>query len=184
MKKSSFLILLAASLFALASCEKEPAVTPDQPNDTIVPDDPVVEDLRTPFVGTYDMTLVYDSVGVDGTWIPNGLAGVTYDPDHGYLVITPAADSNTVKIDGYEVFEDEDAGTADTIYFYNTTATLDADGLLHAAPSSCSNNGLNFSITYGPMTLSGDTLTFRLEEHVPYSGMDMGYIYSVTCVKR
>lgn len=180
MKQIRFLFLAFAAMLAFAACEKD-NIKPDVPDN---PDQPNIPEAIAQVLGTYDMMTVYDSIGVDGDWFENGFAGQNYDPDSGYVcIVLDPNDPNTVKIDGYEVLHEED-GTPVELHFYDTKATLNADGKLVPENSVFEMNGLHFDITYGPLYQANDELRFRIVQHVEFYGMDCGYILTARCIKR
>ena len=136
MKKYLKIIALAAVVMSLAmvSCEKDEEPIPEPP---VVPENPEDTDPRAPYLGTYDMLVVYDSIGVDGSWMTNEFAysmGQGYDPDTGFMVITTAADTNTININGTVVYADG----VDSMFvpYYVTTATFDEQGRMVPQPSN------------------------------------------------
>lgn len=177
MKQIRILYLAIAAMLAFVSCKKDDV-------EPILPDQPSIPEAIASVLGTYDMLTVYDSVGVDGDWFQNGFEGINYDPDSGYVCITlDSNDINTVKIDGYEVLHQDD-GTPVEIHFYDTKATLDAEGELIPEASVFEQNGLSFDITYGALYQAEGELRFRIMQHVEFFGMDCGYILTARCTKR
>lgn len=181
MKKTLF-TLAALLLIGLASCQKDD-ITPVSPdnNDTT----PTVE-RRAAFLGTYDMTYITDSASVDGDWFENGYLGQYYDDDFGYLIIsTDDTDTASVKIDGYVVYPAENGYDGDTLYFYNTRATFNAQNQLIPEDCTFEMNGYFFTIQLGQIVPTQDNgIRFRIEQHVPLMGMDCGYILTATGTKR
>ncbi|MCQ2295815.1 MAG: hypothetical protein MJZ45_00265 [Bacteroidales bacterium] len=184
MKKIRFALLALAAVMIVSACNKE--------EDPIVPivDDSVVEEPQinpalVPFVGTFDMIVEYDSVGVDGAWLENGFMGMYYDADTGYVVFSAdTTQPDVLKIDGYEILHGEN-GEPVEYHFYDTKATLDADGKLVPEASQFEMNGYHFSMTYGALRLQDDgSVRFRIEQHVPMGQSDAGYILTAYCTKR
>lgn len=175
MKKNFLFLLAIIGVVAFSSCHKP------EPED--------VKDPREPYLGTYDMVMMYDSVGVDGDWDENGSDDTNYDPDNGFVVLSANPNNeNTINLDGYEIFSNANGGT-DTIHFYETKFALN-DGVFTAIePSKFEMNGYLFNITYGmPQFTETDGhvtgLQFRIEQHTVLMGMDCGYILTAHCVKR
>ena len=180
MKQIRILILAFAAMLAFAACEKD-NITPITPDN---PDQPTIPEAIASVLGTYDMMTVYDSIGVDGDWFQNGFEGQYYESDSGYVCITlDPNDPNSVKIDGFEILHEED-GTPVELHFYDTRATLNAEGRLIPETSTFEQNGLEFTITYGAFYQVENELRFRIEQHVPFFGMDCGYILTAHCTKR
>lgn len=181
MKTRIFTLLAFSAMLIFAACDKDDVEPIVDPTDTVVT--PVVDPIAD-YIGTYDMVGIYDSIGVDGTWFENGFAGQNYDPDSGYLVISRIDDdANSIKLEGYVVLSDAN-GQPVEYKFYDTQATLNSDSLFVPEASRFTMNDYLFSMTYGPMHLDNDFLTFRIEQHVPLMGMDCGYIIIANCTKR
>lgn len=177
MKKTYLFFMAFAAMLAFSACEKD-NITP------VPPDQPTIPEAIASVLGTYDMMTVYDSIGVDGDWFQNGFEGQNYDPDSGYVCITlDSNDINTVKIDGYEILHEDD-GTPVELHFYDTRATLNAEGKLIPEASIFEQNGLHFDITYGPLRHEDGELRFRIVQHVNFFGMDCGYILTARCSRR
>lgn len=185
MKKYLKIIALAAVVMSLAmvSCEKDEEPIPEPP---VVPENPEDTDPRAPYLGTYDMLVVYDSIGSDGVWMSNEFAysvGLGYDPDTGFMVITTAADTNTININGTVVYADG----VDSMFvpYYVTTATFDEQGRMVPQPSDFTYEAaeINSKMTYGPITI-GDTLSFKNKEVYYMGSLQISYIKTIYCVKR
>lgn len=179
-------LLLASLMFGcliLTSCKKE-KVTKDEVNtqtSETTPDqttDPDPEPV-SPFIGTYDLEVVTDSLSSDGTWISRefyeSMTGKHEGPFYGRLTITQE-NASTFKIIGKVL-----VGT-DSMEYYNTTAVLDANGNLLPEPSTLVSD-FTHHFTYGPIALQ-NPLVFRTERHVPTYKMDWGYIMTNTATKR
>lgn len=183
MKSSKLLLIASLAMMSLVACEKEEIspINGDENNDTV----PTANERRTTYLGTYDMVYTYDSVGVDGNWFVNGFAGQNYEDDLGFLVITADPnDTASVKIDGYKVYADENGVMNDTVLFYDSRATFDGQGQLIPVQCSYSVNGYTYTSTLGPVVLNETGFTMRIEEHLPFAGMDCGYLINAIGTKR
>lgn len=139
------------------------------------------EEQTAPFVGVYDITIITDSLSVDGTWFSNEyytqMTGKTENPKYGWLEI------EKTDVEGkYSLHSVVKIGN-DSIDYYNTTATLQEDGSLQVDPNTYERNDFTFNFTFSNITESSP-LVFRSELHVPMFGMDCGYIMTNTAVKR
>lgn len=133
------------------------------------------------FVGVYDITIITDSLSVDGTWFSNEyysqMTGKTENPKYGRLEI------EKTDVEGkYSILSVVKIGN-DSITYYNTTATLQEDGSLQVDPNSYERNDYTFNFTFSNI-IESSPLVFRSELHVPMWGMDCGYIMTNTAVKR
>lgn len=186
MKHFSKVILCAAVALSFVACQKEDSMLPENTENHATPDTPVVTnpDLRDPYLGTYDITLVYDSIAVDGVWLTNEFAysvGRGYDPDYGYLVITKSAeDSLTVILDGCIVYPESN----DTVPFYTTTAKFDEQGRLVPNTNSLYVSGYHYTVQYTPIVLGDNQLTFRTLESYPIGASLCEFVKQATCIKR
>lgn len=175
------MILLAVACCTLVSCkkekvEKDTASTPtEEPTPTPTPTPTPV----SAFIGTYDLEVVTDSLGSDGTWFSREyyetMTGKSEPPRYGRLTISQGNTDNTFHVIGKVL-----VGT-DSVEYYNTTATLDANGCLILQPSYVANNP-DDQFTYGKIQAQ-QPLVFRTERHVDW-GMDFGYIMTNTATKR
>lgn len=187
MKKIRFALMALAAVVIISACNKEDdPIIPinDSTTDTIPIDDPQINEALVPFVGTFDMIVEYDSIGVDGAWIQNGF-GMYYTPDTGYVVFSAdTAQPDVLKIDGYEILHGEN-GQPVEYHFYETKATLNADGKLIPEPSQFVLNGYHFSITYGALRLQEDgSVRFRMEQYYPLGESVAGYVRTAYCTRR
>ncbi|MCQ2265004.1 MAG: hypothetical protein MJZ46_03045 [Bacteroidales bacterium] len=163
------MILLAVACCTLVSCKKE----------EVKKDDTTQSSEEFTFVGNYDLEIVTDSLGSDGTWFSREfyeeMTGKHEGPFYGRLTITQD-NATTFKIVGKVL-----VGT-DSMEYYNTTAVLDANGNLLPEPSSLVSD-FTHNFTYGPIAPQ-NPLVFRTERHVPTYDMDWGYIMTNTATKR
>lgn len=167
------MILLSVACCTLVSCKKEEV----KKDNTTPPSEEPTPVLS--FVGTYDLKVVTDSLGSDGTWYSREyyetMTGKHEGPFYGRLTITQE-NASTFKIIGKVL-----VGT-DSMEYYNTTAVLDANGNLLPKPSTLVSD-FTHHFTYEPIALQ-NPLVFRTERHVPTYDMDWGYIMTNTATKR
>ncbi|MCQ2272340.1 MAG: hypothetical protein MJZ72_06100 [Bacteroidales bacterium] len=161
------MLFLSVACCTLVSCKKDEVKKDEVPSD------------KFSFVGTYDLVMVADSIGSDGTWFTREfyeeMTGKHEGPFYGRLTISKEND-NVFKIVGKVLVG------ADSMEYYNTTAVLDAHGNLQPAPSSLVGD-FTYDFTYGPIAPE-NPLVFRSERHVLTYDMDWGYIYTNTATKR
>lgn len=170
MKKyfSIFALASMAVLLTLAACKKEE-------NNSNEGGDSALE----AFCGTYDLTIVTDSVQNNGTWFSNSaLPEVSRIPDRsGRLTITKA-DDNSVNILGRICI------AGDSVDYYRTTGTLDADGRLSIAPGQDYQNSTRVQhFTFSPMP-AGNTAVFKVDASYKFNGVQLVERSTNTAVKR
>lgn len=172
--KKNILFLAAISILGLfAACEKD-NINPIN-GDTDNTDTPV--ERRTAYLGTFDIVYSYDSISTAGKWVENGFAGEYYPNEEGFWVISPdPSDTAAVIINGYVVYSD-DYKSNDTLPMYETRAIFNGQGQLVPSTNVYEAMGLAFTNTYGPILLDAEgNFSVRIEQHVPFMGMDCGYL--------
>lgn len=162
MKRNAFTFLFALAVaLGFAACGNNPK-----------------EDV---FSGEYELTVVTDSLGVDGEWLGKDMMAVAgrEEPDRfGTLTIT-----STGKAGEYTLYGVVEISGQQVVY-YNTKAVVDAQGRLIAEPSvEDTPSGYKLEYSYGPIE-EGNPLTFRVEMHSQIGNMDCGYIYSNIATKK
>lgn len=189
MKNIKFALLALAAMMLVFACNKEedPIVPIDDDtivNDTTI-DEPSINEALVPFVGTFDMIAVYDSIGMDGAWMENGFLDMYYEPDTGYVVFSAdTTQPEVLKVDGYTILHDA-YGFPVEYHMYDTYATLNAEGKLIPETSHYNLNGYQFTITYGALRLQEDgSVKFRMEQHYPLGENEAGYIITANCTRR
>lgn len=180
------MILLAVACCTLVSCkkekvEKDTASTPtEEPTPTPTPTPTPV----SAFIGTYDLEVVTDSVGVDDGEDVNWYSREYYEERtgkseptrYGTLTITQGSSENTFHVVGVVLVG------SNNVEYYNTTATLDSAGSLVLEPS-CVGGDQTDKFTYGKI-INQQPLVFRTERHYMFYNLDCGYIFTNTATKR
>lgn len=162
MKRSTFVFVFALAIaLGFASCGNDPK-----------------DDV---FAGEYDLTIVTDSLGVDGEWLGKDMMAMAgrEEPDrYGTLTITP-----TDKKGEYSFFGVVEVSGQQVVY-YNSKAVVDGQGRLIVEPSTeISPADYKLNYVYGAIE-EGNPLTFRVEMHVQIGNMDCGYVYSNIATKK
>lgn len=177
------LLIFAMALMALSmsfvSCEKEPDVNNDN-NDTnsVVP--------TSPFVGVYDMDMVYDSVTTsDGTWLDEEfyetMTGKVNSPKHGYMTV---AEGENGKLNVAVTFVNPE--TSEEKVFFTTTATEKDDLLVLDNCTSdfyYSTTEEYIRFTFHNFVNELPRITFK-GIYTINLGYDFSYLNTYTCTKR
>jgi len=180
MRYKATLLIAAALLLGTASCkidDPSPAEPVTPPADTT----PAVDDF-TPYVGTYDVEFVYDSVYTSGQWFPNKPPYPNYDPDSGYMRLSRTTTDSTLDMHCCVVFTG--SGTPDTMPKYVTTAIM-RNGVLQPQQHTFTlESGTTYDIKYTPLRLTPEGLVFTIEQYFEYIGYPFGYKMTATCTRR
>lgn len=181
MKKHLYVLAVAftALCFAFAGCEKDN--TGDNPGTNPGDDRPT-----SPFIGVYDMDMVYDSITTsDGTWFDEEffetMTGKINPPEHGYLTI---AQGENGKLNVTCTFIKDDT-KAEKVFF--TTTATEADGVLILDP--CTSDYFYASIedmmrfTFHGFQNNLPSIYFK-SIYTINLGDDYSYLTSYTCTKR
>ena len=159
MKKIAILLsaLLAVVSLSLTSCNKP---EPEQPA----------------FVGEYTITVVTDSVGVDGQMYSAAfyqqITGKTEPVRYGSLSISLTDDSYRVSF----IYQAEGSSV---VYDYTTTGHLNEAGQLVLDPCDATQGSANCHFENGPIDNAGQ-LVFRSVMSTVFAGMDCQYVMTVT----
>lgn len=132
------------------------------------------------FVGNYSLTVVTDSLGVDGTWFETSyyteMTGKEEPPRYGRLTISKI-DNQTVKLYGKVQIGN------DSVVYYDTEAQVNSDGQLVLAPCTTAIGDTPQNFTFSDIDRA-QPLAFRSERHLQMYGMDCGYILTNTAERQ
>lgn len=143
------------------------------------------ENHDTPsFVGDYDLTIVTDSLGTDGTWFDTEfytqMTGKEEPPRYGTMTITETDNPGEYHVTSV-VSKD---GMNDLKPYFESYGIMDESGNLVLNESHNNNgNGTILIFNYAPLTL-GESIVFRTEMHTFFGTLDCGYIMTNTAKKR
>lgn len=159
MEKRLFIIAAMCLMVMLAGCKKEEKSEPEQP---------VVEDSLTPFIGTFDLTIVTDSLQQSGSWISNSILpeGTKVPTRSGRLTITRSGKEGVANVLGRILI------TPDSVDYYRTTGTVDGEGRLQLAPGedyvSASTMKGAYHFTFQPIS-KGETVSFKVDAEYSFN---------------
>lgn len=173
MKMNKFFLAFCVAALAFVSCEK---TTEEGPNN----DRPAEQSAIDGFCGTYDLTIETDSVCNGGTWLSNSvLPEVARIPVRtGRLTISKNEGQESVSVLGRIVV------AGDSVDYYRTTGTLDANGNLQlesGQPYAFSLHTNTF--TFSPMK-KGSTIVFKVDATYVFNGTTYIERATNTAIKR